>query len=275
MCRFNLILTCGEQAIRILERNEYQKMFENVNHYPAYQKGYCNCGSCVGGLIDKKGRSFKEAIAETKKERLERLYQIKEFMDQPGYEERKEIYNQKIEDLFQVMIHCQQEDTEMSPEYEASIQKLQKYQLENELMGESICYFRTEEEEEESKVNTRGIPLNQMIDLPEELILENMKEDAITENVIEVMPEPESYVIDSVISRTEKNNYNNYRDEFAEYVSLFHELLNEVPDIIFATIWSEPENMKLVKTVTLDSLRIEDLVYLNYNEMIRIHGKNI
>ena len=90
-----------------------------------------------------------------------------------------------------------------------------------------------------------------------------------------LLREPESYVIDSVISRTEKNNYNNYRDEFAEYVSLFHELLNEVPDIIFATIWSEPENMKLVKTVTLDSLRIEDLVYLNYNEMIRIHGKNI
>lgn len=272
MCRFNLILTCDERAVRILEKNGYQKIFENLDDYEAYQKGYCNCGSCVGGLIEMKGSTFEEATEDTKKERMERLYQIREFMKQPGYEEHKEVYNRTVEELFQAMVHHQQEDIiDVNPEYHASVEMLRKYQLENDLMRDSICYFRTEEEENSEK--STGIPLNQIIELPGELLLENMtSEDAISENIIESTMEPESFVIDAVITRTEKNNYKNYTDEFEEYACLFREILNEVPEIILVTIWSEPENLKLVKTVPLDSFRIEDLIYLNYNEMILVHG---
>ncbi len=272
MCRFNLILTCDERAVRILEKNGYQRMFENLNNYEAYQKGYCNCDSCVGGLIEMKGRTFKEAIEVKKKDRLERLCQIREFMNQPEYKEQKEVYNRTVEELFQAMLHDQQEDImDVNPEYQASMEMLRKYQLENDLMRDSICYFRTEEEENAEK--STGIPLKQIIEHPEELLLENMtSEDAFSENIIESTMEAESFVIDAVIARTERNNYKNYTDEFEEYTCLFRDILSEVPEIILATIWSEPENLKLVKTVPLDSFRIEDLVYLNYNEMVLVHG---
>jgi hypothetical protein len=272
MCRFNLILTNDERAVRILVKNGYHKMFENLNEYEAYQKGYCNCGSCVGGMIEKKGRTFEESIAETKMERLERLYQIKEFMNQPGYDERKEIHNRTVDVFYQEMLQHKQEDPmELSPEHQTNLEMLRKYLLENDLMNESVCYYRTEEEEN-SKRNT-GIPLNQIIEAQDELLLENINsEEDILEDIIELTLEPESLVIDAVIKRTEMNNYQNYKDEFEEYACLFRELLNEVPDIIFTTIWSEPENMNLVNTVSLDAFRIEDLVYLNFNEMIRVHG---
>lgn len=272
MCRFNLILTRDERAVRILESNGYQRMFESLHGNEAYQKGYCNCGSCVGGLIDKKGRTFEEAIEDTNKERLERLYLIKEFMNQPGYEERKKVYNRTVEELFQAMIQHQQEDImEVNPEYNTSAEMLRKYQLENDLMRDSICYFRTEEEENSER--STGIPLNQIIELPEELVLKNMtSEDTLSNNIIEATMEPESFVIDAVITRTEKNNYKNYRDEFEEYSYLFRDILIEVPEIIFATIWSEPDNMKIIKSIPIDSFRIEDLVYLNYNEMILVRG---
>lgn len=269
MCRFNLILTNDEKAIRILEKNGYHKMFESVNEYAAYQKGYCNCGSCVGGLIEKKGRTFEESIAEVKTERLKRLHQIKEFMNQPGYAEQREIYTRTIEDLFQAMLHRPQEDiTEQNSEYQASDEVLRKYQLRNELMQESLCYYRSEEEENAKKCT--GIPLNQIV---EELDLPNMtSKEAFLENVIEPIMEPESFAIDAVITRCEKNDYQSYRDEFEEYNRLFHELLEEVPDIIFTTIWSEPNNIQLVKTIPLDSFQIEELVYLNYDEMLMIQG---
>ena len=271
MCRFNLILTHDERAIQILENNGYHKMFDHVNQYPAYQKGYCNCGSCVGGFLELKGRTFEAAVAETKHLQLERLYQIKDFMNQPGYQERKEIYSQKVNELFEAMIlHQPLDPPEMNPEYQDSTNMLREYQQENDLMQESVCYYRTEEEENADR-NT-GIPLNQIIELPEEVLIDNMApEEYLIVDGSESVMEPKSFVIDAVITRTEYNDYTNYQDEFAEYACLFSELLNEVPDIILGTIWSEPENMKLVKTISFESFCIEDLIYLNFNEMILLH----
>ncbi|MDD3174458.1 MAG: hypothetical protein PHF63_12510 [Herbinix sp.] len=63
MCRFNFIMIKDESAEELLKHEEYEKFYDDLCGYRAYQKGYCNCGSFVGSLIDKKGMKYSDAIA--------------------------------------------------------------------------------------------------------------------------------------------------------------------------------------------------------------------
>ena len=63
------------------------------------------------------------------------------------------------------------------------------------------------------------------------------------------------------------------KDDFYQWAIIMKDTSDEpigsigvvrVAEVIFATIWSEPEEMKLVKSIPLESFCIEDLVYLNF-----------
>lgn len=285
-------------AEELLVNEGYSKIYDNLDGYKAYQKGYCNCGSFVGALIDKKGMAFKEATEISKKEKLSRLYQIKSYMSQPGYKDRKEEFLQKQgvlteelqaydryirdyeikqtiaiqekysgQDLMNQMSELYNELGSMNtnlqeqPDYKRSHENYMNFLKDYELMNESWFYYLTKEEEEIA--NKPGVP-----PIPDYLKIKD-ETDMELEAVIEI-PEV-STVIDEVIEREEnENKYIQYQDEYSMYDKLFHNLLIYVPSFLFATIWSEPDELKNIKTVPIDSLIIDDLAFMNYDEMICI-----
>ncbi|MDD3174459.1 MAG: hypothetical protein PHF63_12515 [Herbinix sp.] len=80
----------------------------------------------------------------------------------------------------------------------------------------------------------------------------------------------ESSVIGEVIARTEKETYVKNLAEYNSYYKLFCDIIKYVPSFIFCTIWSEPNELKNVKTIGINSLLIDDLAFLDYDEMICI-----
>jgi hypothetical protein len=94
MCRFNYIMIKDECADELLKQEKYSKTYDDLCGYWAYERGCCNCGSFVGSLINRKGMTYHDAIETNRKEKLERLYEIKNIMTQHGYKERKEKFLQ-------------------------------------------------------------------------------------------------------------------------------------------------------------------------------------
>lgn len=299
MCRFNFILIEDESAEcteELLKREEYQKVYDNLCGYRAYQKGYCNCDSFVGSLYSKKGMNYQDTLATCRKEKLERLYQLKNIMSQPGYMERKakflqirlelnnelstfsepiidyeiqrtnsiqneysgEAVNNQMEKLYKEISNMLM-SLETQPDYVKKREDYADFLCENELLNESASYCLTQEEEND--LYSHSIPLSELFGIKENLKSEETE-------VIELPNE--SSVIDEVIARTENDTFAKYRDEYESYFKLFSEIIKYVPSFMLCTIWNEPNELKTVKTVGIDSLIIDDLAFLKYDEMICI-----
>jgi hypothetical protein len=295
MCRFNLILTKEENAETLLKQEGFHKFYDDLGGFKAYQKGYCNCGSFVGSFADQKDIPYQIAIEKAKKEKLERLNQIRIIMNQPDYEERKEIFlqtsssyaeqidvfyepirvyereqtdfihkNFRGEELLrqseklQMKIHNMFEPIERQSNFIKIQEAYREYIKENELLQASLPYYRNDEESNQS---SKGIPLTELIDL---------EVDLESDELVSINIPFESNVIDEVILRAENDTNVTHLEEYQTYFELFTNLLEKVPSIMFGTIWSEANEMKLVKTVSINSLLIDDLVVLDYNDMICI-----
>ena len=302
MCRFNLILLHDELGEKLLKSEGYDLLYENLWGLKAYRTGAggCNCGSFVGSMIEKRGMSYESALSALKKEKLEQLYRIRELLYQPDYQERKERFEQQRDLLLKKLQPYQDQmfDYEMKQmeELEANYEgdELQKkreelytdlgnmlkgigveseYKLhqnayhsflqENSIMNESTTYYLTREEEE--KARDIGLPLAELLGLELEVAMDSPQE---LESFQEM--EIQSRVIDEVISKEEKDTSQNHRKEYEEYIQLFQQLLEYIPSFKFATIWSDTKKLKNVKTVEIGSARIDDLAFLDFDEMVTI-----
>lgn len=304
MCRFNLILIKEKSAEEYLRSEEYCKIYDNLDGYMAYEKGSCNCGSFVGALIDKKGRNYQEAITERKNEKLERLLQIRDLMNLPDYKERKKAFIRKRDRLSDEMsvfsnpigeyeekqtnaYHELYEGEELSnrmtelyeevgkllssmedePKYREKIEIFKKFHEDNSIMNEAIIYYLTDLEEKKAEEENKKKAQENRIRLADILGPEVIKDRDETE-IIEYVKE--SMVIDKVIDRTVQDTFQNYQEEYRSYYELFRGLLKNVESFMFSTIWSEPGELRNVKTISLDSIKIDDLAFLDFNETICI-----
>lgn len=301
MCRFNLILIGDEIAKEPLEHEGYYRMYDNLNGYMAYQRGYCNCGSFVGSMVEKKGMDYHDVIELRKAEKLDELFQIQNLMNQSNYKALKEEYLQKQaelsnemnvfynaindfelqqakylqqnyngEDLNHEMDNLNKEVSKMltsldsNPAYKVKNDAYITFLEKNQIMHLSTIYYLSKEEEGNTIKNT--IPISDILDIKTENIL---TEYITEENIIEI--EEESRVIGEVINRTENNDTNiKNLDEYKDFYEIFCKLLEIVPTIKFTTIWSEPHELKDVKTVSISKLKIDDFAFLDFDEMICI-----
>lgn len=294
MCRFNLILVKEKEAEEILLCEGYDKMYDDLMGYMAFQKGYCNCGSFVGSMCDKKelGLEYFEIAENCKKEELTRLYEIKDFMNQPEYREKRqefdnkktqllevleefrnhileyeieqmeeiednysgEEYNEQMEKLYQRLGELNWE-VENNPAYQAKWNEYSEFLKGNQLMEESTCYYLSEEEEEEAI--GEGVSLEELLgedfEMPEDDILE--------------VDEP-SNIIYKVIEREENNTFQSEIEEYNSYYEVFVKVLEKADSLYFATIWSEPNELKKVKDVDINSLVMDDLAFLEDDNMV-------
>jgi hypothetical protein len=300
MCRFNLIMVKDKKTEELLRREGYHKFYDNLLGTTAYQKGYCNCGSFVGSQLDKKGMDYNEAIEERKREEIIRLTKIRELMNQPGYKEDKEKFLQirmkftdELQELSKSIIENEMKRTEeIREKYSGKEQQEQMNKLymeindmftalrnqpeflkksdaythfleENKLMEESTRYFLTREEQ--SSLFTPGIPLSQLINTED-----NPQPDEKEVQEVLELEEENSFVIDEALEKAEKENDAKNQKEYQEYHRIFSEILKYEESVIFATIWVEPKSLKSVETVGIEALKIDDLAFLDYDEMICI-----
>jgi hypothetical protein len=296
-----MILVKEEATKEYLKKNKYARLYENLNGYAPFQKGHCNCDSMVGSLKDRQEISYAEAIANSKKEKVEKLTRIRELMQQPDYLEKKEKfmnerdeYSRKVHASFEALFDYEEKRKEElkkiyngenlekkldklhlqvnerleilsnSPEIEESRALYLKFIEDNQLMQEASRYYLTKEEEE--KENEGETSKTELPDILEQLRAEGIAE----ENIRIITKESTSLVIDEIILRAEGETDEETQKEFAYYLKVFKELLEYEQEVCFATIWSETNELKEVKTIGLDSLRIDNFVFLDFNEMIRI-----
>lgn len=294
MCRFNLILLENEAGAEVLKEAGFQSFHISGSKYLAYQKGYCNCGSFVGELIGKKAMTYQEAVKADKKEKLERLYRIKAFMERADYPEIKarfmekqqelsdelhtfhesigsyekqqaeeirgkysgDEYKREMESLFKE-IADRMAALEEQPDYRSKKEIYCKFIEENEILNSSTIYYRTREEEESASI--AGQRLAEMYGIQSEEAKALQEEYRV-----------ESLVIEEVIARAERKTNQSSLDEFKEYLDVFSKLLQKIPALGFATIWSELKDLKKVKTIGLGALKIDDLAFLEFDEMVWI-----
>ncbi len=295
MCRFNLILIKEECAEKQLIQEGYQRFYDDLCGFKAYQKGYCNCGSLVGSFPSQKGIAYQVVIEEARKEKLNRLYQIRTMMKQPEYEQQKEDFQQvsteysdQLDTFYQHIydyernqsqfIHEQFKDEEAEHQFELMHDEISNmfllveeqpefmkirtayhnYIKDNDLLQESLIYSLNGED---NNLSSNSIPLKELLNLDEDF-------EAEESNMITIPIE--SNAIDDVIERTENDTNAEMLEEYQTLHSLFTKLLKQVPSIRFGTIWSESNDLQTVKTVDINSLLIDDLAFLNYDEMICI-----
>lgn len=302
MCRFNLILFHDELGEKLLKSEGYNVFYENLSGLKAYRAGYCNCSSFVGSMIEKRGMSYESARSVLKKEKLEQLYRIKELLHQPDYQERKERFEQQRDLLLKALqpYHDQMFDYEMKQmeeletnyegeelqkkreelytnlsnminelgvqaEYELHHKAYHSFLQENSIMNEATTYYLTKEEEE--KTRDIGIPLAELLGLELGEEMDSLQE---IETFRFAEMEMQSRVIDEVILKEEEDTCQNHREEYEEYIQLFKLLLEYIPSFKFATIWSDTKKLKNVKTVEINSVQIDDLAFLDFDEMVTI-----
>ncbi len=299
MCRLNLILVKEKVAEEILLVEGYDKIYDNLMGYNAFQKGHCNCGSLVGSMCDKKelGLEYFEIAENCKKEELKRLCEIRDFMNQPEYREKRqefeniktqlqeemerfrnhiieyeieqqeeieenysgEEYNQKIEELYQRIDELNWE-VENTPAYQMKMNEYFKFINENGLLNDSTYYYLSEEEEE--KAIGEGSPLKELFGEDFQM----SEEDLVVEEIFDL--EEKSSAIDKVIEEEENNIFQKEKEEYNSYYELFTKLLVKVDSFLFATIQSEPNERKKVKDVDIKSLIIDDLAFLEDDDMV-------
>jgi len=295
MCRLNLVLINKKEVENILSCEDYDKIFDDLMGFMAYQKGLCNCDSFVGSVCEEKGTElgFLEITENRKQEEIKRLYQIRDFMMEPDYpakrqeyikqrsqlqeeldslsspitdyeldqleiiEEnyRDDEYDQKLEELNQI-IGKQHADLESSFDYQEKWNAYQQLMNENLFMEDSTLYYLSEEEVESDE---EGFSLEELFG--DDFVIDD-------EEVIEI--EESSRVIGKRIEEEENITFEKEIKEFDSYCNLFNKLLEKTDSILFTTIWSEPGELKQVKEISVNDLKIDDLAFLDYDEMLCI-----
>ncbi len=277
-------MTYGEAVTAIknekLDRLYQVKALMNQPDYKERKEEFIRTRNELSGYLN----VYFDSIAEYETKQTDELhsrYEGKELED-----EMSKLYDELGKRMAAV---------EEQPEYQKKREFYVDYLRENEVMNDSTIYYVSGNEElkaqqdakkEAEKFRTRieellglqTVENNSKIDENNSNIEENNSETDKNSSEIEEKSseteemefKEESMVIDEVITRTENDTSLESEKEYQSYCDTFKGLLKYEPSFLFATIWSEPGDLNIVKTVNLDSLKIDDLAFLEFNEMLCI-----
>lgn len=298
MCQFNLLFVKNAKNKKILKNNEYHCFGNNIYGFFPYAKGFCNCNSFVGSMCEYDGHSYFEMLESSNKSELEKLRQIKDFMNQPDYKDLRKTYIQArtslsdaVEKFLEPISDYEIEQLEIlenkykgkefqnrtkllydeienkinkienSSEFKLAQSKLNQFIEKNNLMEESTFYYLTKEDEysEYEDVSSNDV-------FYPDKIIEDLD---ISPEYVDIAEE-DSLVIDDVIKGLE-NKYDNDYNAFLEYKQLFEKLLENEDYILFSCIWDESGEMSIEKEINIKDISIEDLASLEFNQMLKIY----
>ena len=247
MCQFNLIIVQHlDAAADYLESLGYY-CFRSLQHgYDAYSWGReecCNCGSMVGSYSCK----------------------LKEKGKYPNQLHDCD-YKQAVQEDIMLFENAKKRQREKdfaveAEEFEKEFQKYSKrlYELMDDRIPKCLVVYNSSEMELEPG--------------EEELaIQEKIRELTERDKVLYYAICTQSEIIETKLTNMKSSNYNMH--EYRYYRRIFSRLLKLESCIYFTHIWSEPGELNLVNTLTLDQLRIGDLALLAQDDVIKICRKD-
>ncbi len=243
MCQFNLIIVQHSGAAADYLESLGYYCFRSLQHgYDAYSWGraeFCNCGSMVGSYSCK----------------------LKEKGKYPNQLHDCD-YKQAVQEDIMLFENVQKRQREKDFAVEA--EEFQKYlkrlfELMDDRIPKCLVVYNSSEMELEPGEEELAI---------REKIRELTERDKVLYDAICTPPE----IMEIKLTKMKSSNYN--MSEYRYYRRIFSRLLKLESCIYFTHIWSEPGELNLVNTLTLDQLRIADLALLAQDDVIKICQKD-
>lgn len=240
MCQYNLIIMNENCSETILEEEGYRLFVQQEKGRKIYNRWTCDCGSCVSSQKEEKDISYNEFMLIKKKEKIEELLRIKQLLQEPDYKEQMDEYDRYL-DYF-------------SKEYSDFYEKFDKITPE---LAESLA--NTPEYKRINELSEKMYEMDIKYALSANYTLSTDKSRAL-----------EKIPIDKALDEVKKEENQEGLLEFHSLYNLFKKLLEVSPFLEFVPIWISFSDFMEGKTVSIQSLTIEDLSKLQYNQKLII-----
>lgn len=291
MCKLNVYMI--DKFVPGIEVKEifghhHHKTFENINseielkdyddkyNYYEASAGRCDCSSVVGLLSDYKDKfsTYVDYLKSIGKDDIVKLYEIKKILQDPDYEKnldqvltirdklfaRLENHRKDLKDL-------ELKRSELMVTSKPNIQdQIEIKKLTSEIEKEKERLNNDNEYKVLSRAYEKFIEVNQPLILSRNYTLEN-KKDWWQEN------------IDLKISKVEHESHMHINAEFNHLKFIINDVLKLTPEVKIFSFWQEDEwkeydNLKEVKTISINDLSLDDLLYLDLREVVTITRSN-
>ena len=287
MCKLNVYMidkyVPGIDVKEIFNHHHHRK-FENINdeiELKGYDDNYnyyeasptkCDCSSVVGLLSDYKDKfhTYVEHLISINKGDIAKLYQIKEMLKDEHYQDKLNNILATRDEMFAKL----QSFTKHKQELEARISELTVTNRPN--MQDQILIKKLTSELNDVKKQLENnhdykmcemayndyISRNELMILSRNFTLEH-KKDWWQEN------------IDSKINKVEHECHMHVNAEFNHIKTILRDVLKITNEVKLFSFWQEDDsheydNLEEVKTISIDNLELEDVIFLDLKQVITI-----
>lgn len=290
MCQLNVYMidkfVSGIDIKEIFNKHHHQS-FENINeevviknydddyNYYEASNNRCDCGSVLGKLNNYIGKfnTYTEYLESNKKDKVLKLYKIKELLLSDDYNQQLENLLTTKNELFTKLNNFNNNIKELEVQL-ADLQVNPKPNLQDQIKIKQLT--------NEIKTAKSNLDSDNHYNL-----VKSYYEDYIAKN--ELLLSSQNYTlehkkdwwqenIDLAISKAEHEYHDHTNAEFNHLKFILNDILKLTDEVKLFSFWqgdAERENnyfnsLTEVKTTTLNDLKLDDLVFLNYKDVVTI-----
>lgn len=249
---------------------EIKKYDEQYNYYEA-SAGRCDCGSIVGMLSDYSDKfdSYLDYLNSVGKENIVELYKIKEHLLDENYDEKLNNVLKTRDKMFSKL----EAYTSRLKELEAKMSEIDLNQKQN-LQGQ-ILIKQLKKEISELKESLSKNEEYKMLELSyNDFIKRNESLIASRNYTLQNKKDWWQANIDNKINMLEHENHMHVNAEFNHLKFVLGDILKLTGEVKVFSFWQDEDtdydNLEEKKVVSLKDLKIDDLVFLNFKEVITI-----
>lgn len=275
MCQLNLYIVPKniptQKVMSIFEKNnsdvivsEHYKLDELVDKYEFYcTSGHCDCNSIISRLQEEDFSSFEEYKVKKKQEDIEKLNRIKDLKATEDYEVRVKKFEEEsgrllkaLEDYIKYINEYQIRESERISSL--NLQEEEKTKIFNEVYFAKIKELNNELEENEEYQNAM-----------------KKYQDFLSEN--SDLFESIYFNAEDFEERIVSYDCRDFGEEFSTLKNICTEILEISDELCIYPFWQneEPLDFKELNKVCIESLCIEDLIFLPYKNLLKIKSQKL
>jgi len=286
MCQLNVYMidkfVSGLDVKEIFNKHHH-KTFENINeeielkdfddkynYYEASAKR-CDCGSVVGLLRDYKGKfqSYTDYLASMEKQNVVNLYKIKDLLSEVDYQS-------KLDNVLNVrdrMFLKLEDFTKDLKDREVVLSELTVKTHPN--LQDQIMIKKLTQEIDSLKKSLNDNPEYKMAELSyNDFIKQNELLIASRNYTLDYKKDWWQENIDLKISKVEHENHIHTNAEFNHLKFILGDVLKLTDEVKLFSICQEDDsnydNLNRVKDISLNDLKLEDLIFLDHRDVVTI-----
>ena len=290
MCQLNVYMidkfVPGMDVKEIFNRHHHHN-FENLNdevviktydddfNYFEASNNRCDCGSLLGIIRDEKDKysTYREYLEATDKSELLKLYKIKDHLLSPDYSEKLANCLTTRDNLFNKLNAFSKPLVDIDMEM-AEIQMKAKPNLQEQVRLKQL--FNERKAVQEKIEHSHDYILAK--DIYENFAKENESLISSQNYMTEYKKDWWQENIDTAINMFEHKNHSHLNAEFNHIKSVLNDILKLTNEVKLFSFWQSDakyendyfNSLTEVKTTTLQDLKLEDLIFLDFKEVVTI-----